>query len=780
MDVRLISLSIGLWITCALTTSIPYHWLMPFCVMWTVLTLLLVRRLNQNSLALPSILIMMGCICGLLVSVLRIIPLTSGEVAHLAKQHHVAQLEGTVISDPVTSEKKDALTWATKENVRVAIRTIQVRTFSHSVRQRVPILVFGQTRSTIASLKSLVPGERVVLQGSFSSAGSGSSYAALVTAIYPVTVTRGPPRFQSWASHLRERLRQAVITGPPDAAALVPGLTLGDSTTMSPELASAMRNSGLSHLIAVSGANVTLLLSICIGLFTRIIRRRDLIYGLTLMALIAFVIIVRPQPSVLRASVMGVIALLAGFAHEKREVVSALCLTVTVLLVLDPWLARSWGFALSVGATAGLIVWSSKVLHVLDRITPRRLPFWLIETLAVTVCAQIAVFPLLVAMGSQLTLASLPANLIAVPLAGVVMVTGLVLAGLAVVWLPVAKCVSFLATYPAWLIAQIAKYFSAQSWLVIPWPAGPFGICCAVVLLLVGIHIAITWKKLDSPSRCQVVLMIVALMLFIWRPPHPSLRVWPVSNWLMVQCDVGQGDAAVIRTGPHQGVLIDVGPDPDVLDNCLNRLHIDFIPALVLTHFHADHVGGLSGAFRHRNVGAIFVSPLAEPVLTNSFVTRTLSQAKRESEVLTTGSSFQIGAASFVCLWPREILRGQGSDANNASIVLLVTVQNRNLLLMADVESAAQNALLESAQFPRIDAIKISHHGSRSQSTELALTVHAPIALISVGAHNDYGHPAQETISLYRQYGGQVWRTDQHGDLALIKTPNGVSVLSSH
>ena len=247
----------------------------------------------------------------------------------------------------------------------------------------------------------------------------------------------------------------------------------------------------------------------------------------------------------------------------------------------------------------------------------------------------------------------------------------------------------------------------------------------------------------------------------------------------MVQCDVGQGDGAVIRTGTKQGVVIDVGPDDVAMNRCLDELNITTIPILVLTHFHADHVGGLASVLHHRKVGQIFVSPLFDPPMTAQFVQGVLQENHLQPQILTAGAKFQVADVQLECLWPSRLILGQGSDPNNASAVLLVTTHNTSVLMTGDVEPAAQDAIRTEHPEVHADVVKIAHHGSRNQSESFAQWLHPKVALISVGKNNDYGHPAQQTISLYELLGAQVFRTDEHGDIALVKHDQELSIVTS-
>jgi competence protein ComEC len=248
----------------------------------------------------------------------------------------------------------------------------------------------------------------------------------------------------------------------------------------------------------------------------------------------------------------------------------------------------------------------------------------------------------------------------------------------------------------------------------------------------------------------------------------------------MVSCDVGQGDATVIRIAPHEAVVVDVGADPKVIDGCLRRLHIKQIPVLLLTHFHADHVGGLIGALHGRQVGEIRVSPLGDPVATTKFVTNTLQELGKSAVVMTYPESFTVKDVKFTCIWPKRLILGEGSDANNSSVALAVFSNELSILLTGDIEPPVQDEIAKSMPKQDFDVIKVAHHGSRYQSSDFATWVNAELAVISVGSGNDYGHPAQETISLYELTGSEVFRTDLSGDIAIIVRDSKIWVAGSH
>ena len=281
------------------------------------------------------------------------------------------------------------------------------------------------------------------------------------------------------------------------------------------------------------------------------------------------------------------------------------------------------------------------------------------------------------------------------------------------------------------------------------------------------VQVGLVWRRLTMVQQSQSASILLAALVLLWIDPTLSLKQWPIPNWVMVSCDVGQGDATVIRVGRNEAVVVDVGGDPESIDRWLSDLRIERIPVLLLTHFHADHVGGLEGAMNGREVGQIRVSPLSDPPGTTKFVNEVLASLNMESIVMTYPERFVVNGVSFTCIWPSELILGQGSDANNASVAIAVESNGVSILLAGDIEPPVQEKIVRDFPAINFDVIKVAHHGSRYQSSDFAKWANAETAFISVGKDNDYGHPAPETILLYELTGSQVFRTDLRGDLAI-------------
>ena len=779
MDLRLWPLAFGTWLGAAGVLVIGTHvssiWILVWLCAMTLLSGAVISRIkakaskaNQLEMKRITLFCLIGVTIGTLAALTKLQPILTGPVYGAAKEQAVVRLQGSTVSDLIVTQKQTGLDWSTKEIGRVNVRVNQIITRGKTSKVRVPITLFTSNSADIATLNLLPPGTLINFSASLSPAMPGQPVAATANLLEGLTVKQGAPRFQVLALSLRNKLHLALRDTDPDGQALVPGLALGDTSKMNSELNEAMRDAGLTHLIAVSGTNVTLLLALILSLMRRVTAKRKVWFVVALLALLAFVILVRPQPSVLRASVMGIVALVAGYWHFEKSALPALGFAIVGLVLLDPWLAISYGFALSVAATAGLLLGSKRMMVWLDKHLPRKIPEWVLETFAITVCAQVAVFPLLVALDSRLSLASIPANMIAVPLAGPAMIFGVLAALLSVLWLPAGHLVALCASLLAQVIASLARISASMTWLVIPWPKGVFGVLLSIVSLGMFIHIWFSWKRLHLAEKSMLASSIICFGTLIWLPPGLPAKPWPPVNWLMVQCDVGQGDGTVVRTDVHEGIVIDVGVDDIGMDRCLNDLGITTIPILVLTHFHADHVMGLESVLEGRSVGQVWLSPLPDPPVTTAIVRSVLKKLNIPEHVMTFPNELRVKAVSLRCIWPSRIILGQGSDPNNASVVLLVSVRDKNFLLTGDIEPAVQEAVRQENPDLHVDVIKIAHHGSRNQSLAFAQWVHAKIATISVGKGNDYGHPAKQTIEMYQNSGSQVFRTDEHSDLAVV------------
>jgi competence protein ComEC len=266
-------------------------------------------------------------------------------------------------------------------------------------------------------------------------------------------------------------------------------------------------------------------------------------------------------------------------------------------------------------------------------------------------------------------------------------------------------------------------------------------------------------------------IALSALLVAVMLRPLPSPG-WPPRDWVLVACDVGQGDGLVLNAGGHRAVVVDTGPDPVAMSRCLDRLGVRSLPVVVLTHFHADHIDGLPAVLDDHPTGELDVTGIEEPAYGAEQVRRWAAAARVAVRVPAYGEVRRVGELTWQVLGPRPAqhaspLGEEGSQANNASLVLLVEVRGTRILLSGDIEPEAQQVLDRALPGLRVDVLKVPHHGSRYQDPDLLAGLGARLAIVSVGVANDYGHPAAATLSLLRRAGMSVRRTDEDGDVAV-------------
>jgi competence protein ComEC len=346
-----------------------------------------------------------------------------------------------------------------------------------------------------------------------------------------------------------------------------------------------------------------------------------------------------------------------------------------------------------------------------------------------------------------------------------VTVLGFLAAVVAPLWLAPASLLALAAGWPCrWLVA-VGERFGQLTSATVPWPGGVAGGAALVAVLIV------VWVSALATGVRRAFVAAAATAIAVLVPVRAATSGWPPTGWFFAACDVGQGDALVLRAGDDAGVLVDAGPDPVPVDRCLHELGIRQLPLVVLTHLHADHIGGLSGAFRGRRVGRIVTGPLAEPATGLRALRSAAEPRALRPAVPVVGSRFAVGAVQLEVLGPRSAYRGTRSDPNNSSLVVRAVVDGVRVLLPGDAEIEAQQDLLRTGVDLHADVLKVAHHGSAYFDPAFLAAVHPAAAVISVGAHNDYGHPSPRLLNALERLGVPTRRTDRDGDVAFAGGP---------
>lgn len=630
--------------------------------------------------------------------------------------------------------------------------SVPVRLLGLDVAERTPL---GTTLEGRARLITVDPGDGRV---------------ALVTSVGEWTPTRDPPPLLAAGDGLRERFLALMAGFGGDGAVLLPGLAIGDTSAVPDDLDLAMKRSSLSHLTAVSGANCAIVVGLVLGLGALARWPRWVRILAALSSLGFFVVLVTPEPSVIRAAFMATAVLLAVHFGRPAQGLPILGLAVLTIIVIDPWISRQYGFVLSVLATGALLVLAGPIAERLRPVMPPAMALWI----AVPLAAQLACQPVLILLQPEIPLSGVVANILAAPAAPIATIVGMIACVLApfVPWL--ATAVAAVAWLPSAWIAGTARVGSGLPGSLLPWPEGAAG-AVLLALLTIGALTAAGVPFTIADARIRRRIASGALVFAVAAAGLTAGADWlrglgRPADWRIAQCDVGQGDAVLVRDG-GETALIDTGAHPELLQACLDVLGVDRLDVLVLTHFDLDHVGAVEvvvGA-----VGTVLTGPIEDDRAQD--VIDALAGGGARIEPVRQGDRGVIGSWAWTALWPPDH-RGV-TPGNDASLVLDVrsgvacepTRPCLSLLALGDVGADAQRRILTTTRLAPVDVVKVSHHGSSDQADELYAEARARLALIGVGAGNSYGHPADTVLQTVERHGGLSLRSDLHG-LVLIGT----------
>ncbi len=618
------------------------------------------------------------------------------------------------------------------------------------------VLLFGAAEDWA----EIVPGTQLRVRGVLRPAEPGDDVLAVLSA-------RAPPETLSvpgLAGRVTGGLRSGLAATsdrmlPPRPAGLLPGLVVGDTTAMDPVLTGDFRRAGLAHLTAVSGANVAIVLALLLWPLRRRAVDRRVQAAAGVLGILGFVALAGPSPSVVRAAAMGVVALLALATGRARAAVPALAASVVVLLLADPSLADDAGFALSVAATAGIVLlapgWSR-------RLRRHRLPGPVADALAVSAAAGLLTAPLVAGLSGLVSLVSLPANLLAAPAVAPATVLGLLATLTAPVSPALADLLVWLAGWPTRWLVVVAERAAAVPDGATGWPAGTAGALLLAALLMTGAAVLTRWPR----TRALALAALVGIVVLGW-PARQATIGWPVPGTVLVACDVGQGDALVLPTSAGAGILVDTGPDPALVDGCLTRLGIDDLPLVLLSHLDADHAGGLVGALTGRDVGVVATGVLGPGDDRLGGIRASVTAAGGELTSMVAGDARTVGTALVEVLAPRPTDATPGIEPNALSMLVRITQHGLRVLTTGDLGADTEARLLRRGLDLRADVLKVPHHGSGDNAPAFLAATGARVAVISVGAENTYGHPTARLLDWLTAEGMQIHRTDREGDVAI-------------
>ena len=618
----------------------------------------------------------------------------------------------------------------------------------------------------IYSEAHLVRGNIIEFDAGFEEAGRNARDAFLLKPTGEITILSEPLGQLAFFNDLRSNYVALLSGVTPDSKVLVAGLAMGEIADLSEELEEQMRSVSLTHLVAVSGANCAIVVGMVYLICVRLRLGRTGRTVVSLTSLVGYVLLVGPDPSVLRAAVMTASVIVMVALGRRTWALNALAIAAIVLLIADPWLAVEYGFGLSVLATSGILLLAPAMTEKLSV----KMPLPLALGLAVTMSAQLLCLPLLLQLQPGLPTYSVFANLLAGPMVAPVTVLGI----LAVTLTPIAPWlvgpITWLASLGTFLIEIVAIFFAGLPIVYFPWVTGLSAtLLSGLLILMVSAWLRSNLPRLRQASVAGLVIVAVATLSV---PAASEILPggWPLSDWEVVACDVGQGDALVIKSLGRVAV-VDVGKDEELIDNCLTELGVRTIDLLVLTHFDFDHVGGLTGALGGRVVSHAIVSGFPDDRPATKSSLDQLKEIGTQVIIAEPNIGGSLGEFDWRVLAPTKTA-SEAKDSNDASVTMVFRSSRIDLVLLGDLGAEGQERVsrsvmqvLGSSNKPLI--LKVSHHGSNDQSASFHEQLKPDLALISVGSENGYGHPGKQALQILGSVGAQVLRTDLLGAIAI-------------
>ncbi len=599
---------------------------------------------------------------------------------------------------------------------------------------------------------------------------------------------------------MRRRLSDALAASLPDPeASLGQGILLGSRSALGPSLTADLNSTSLSHLIAISGYNVTVVAGLVIGSLAWLLGRRQAALA-ALLAIAAYTILTGASPSVVRAAIMGGLFLIATLVGRPGSALTAIVLAAALMTAHQPLVVHDVSFQLSFAATVGIVYLSPAIqVRIRQALSPligppealqRGIVSMTVENLAVTLAAIAATLPMIALNFQRVSLVAPLANLLVLPAFPLMLLLSGLDAAAGAVWVPLGD----IAAWAAWpLLAYLVAVASRLADLPLASLEVPgFGMGHAV-LLYAAIGLLAWWVQPIRPGQA----LLVRVSSLTARParraaaplrlvPTPWLAgglalvsglLWwaaltPSSDHLTVTVmDVGQGDAILIESPAGHRILVDGGPSGRAISEDLGReMHFwdKSIDLVVLTHPEEDHLNGLVTVLERYDVERILTSPVETDSAAYDAWRQAVEQEGAPFYQAAPGEWFDLGRGARLEVLgpPSDLIEGAEADLNNNCVVLRLTWGEVSFLLTGDLERAGEEALLSQGRDLRSTVLKVAHHGAADATSESLLAAVQPtVAVISVGADNTYGHPSPQVLE--RLGDSLIYRTDLNGRVKL-------------
>ena len=590
---------------------------------------------------------------------------------------------------------------------------------------------------------------------------------------YPYTIEAGDGRRRNILLQAGMSIRARIVSVierslPRQQADLLNGMLIGYRGGLSEEVQDAFSNAGLTHIMAVSGANIAFLILPLSFLF-KLMRIGKRAANLLIMGFLAlFVFITGFEPSVLRAVLMADILLLAAILYKKPDVYAAIAFSCILLLVISPCMIFNAGFQLSYCATLGIVMLYKNISKILIRC---HIPKKLAEIMATTLAAQLGVLPVTLINFNRVSLISIIPNMLVAPILELITILGMLMALLGQFSLFISRLIGYLNSVFLSAVLYVTKWTSEMSFAMITTVTPPLFLAAAYYVIVWFLLWYKPLKGITLKTRHVAAVLSFAAVFFVTGSLKPACME-------VVFLDIGQGDSAFIRTYTGKTLLIDGGgsSNPSTVSAVGEKVVVPFLldsgtvslDAVIATHPHSDHTQGLVDVLEQMRTDMLII-----PSMKDESGFESLLQVAGEKGIPVSrgaqGDIIRLDDRTFMqVLNPKPNCDVDEKSLNNVSLVLKLCYGQTSVLLTGDAENEAERRMLEETLNLEADVIKIAHHGSPT-STDKALleAVEPDAAIISVG-RNNFGHPSDKVLSSLEEHNVECFRTDECGAVILV------------
>ena len=572
-----------------------------------------------------------------------------------------------------------------------------------------------------------------------------------------------------------------------EESALCIGILIGDTMEISEKTEDNFKRSNLTHLLAVSGSHITYIITAFSATLGRMNKKSTKI--ITIIFLLFFTAITGFTPSVLRASIMGILVLLASLLHRKSDTINNLGISSLLILIHNPYYITNLGFLLSFAGTIGIVILNDKISNFLNGKLNKRsnkIIKYLNESFCITLSANLIIIPVMAYSFSSISFTFWISNILAGPVMEATTILGFIVYFLSLIFVPFAKFIGIFLNICLSILLIIAN-FSAKLPFSLVYIKTPYLLeCVAYYLVLYAIfnrRKIIVLKSILTNAIIKTVTTLLIITILV-----SSFYGFIQKKLVIYFVDVGQGDCTLIKTPENKTILIDGGGSefgnfdvgekillPYLLDRRINK--IDY---MLISHFDSDHIGGLFYILENLKVKNIIIAKQGKKSENLNKLLEITKEYKINIILVENGNVVKIDKYSyFEILFPEDNFIKE-NILNNNSIVARFSSLGLKILFTGDIEEVAEKRLCEmykNTDKLKADILKVAHHGSKTSSTEVFLALVQPkIALIGVGENNKFGHPNQITLDKIGKYTKYIYRTDLNGEIQIMYNKNKINI----